>query len=36
MRRDIEVNNQLQKEGWIVLRFWGQDIMNSPQHVPIN
>jgi DNA mismatch endonuclease (patch repair protein) len=30
MRRDIEVNNQLQKEGWIVLRFWGQDIMNSP------
>lgn len=31
MKRDIEVNNQLQKEGWIVLRFWEKDIMNATQ-----
>lgn len=26
MQRDIEVTEALQKEGWIVLRFWGKDI----------
>lgn len=26
MRRDIEVNEQLKKDGWTVLRFWGKDI----------
>lgn len=26
MQRDIEVNNQLKKDGWIVLRFWGNEI----------
>ena len=26
MKRDIEVTNQLEKEGWIVLRFWDVDI----------
>ena len=23
MQRDIEVNSQLSKDGWINLRFWG-------------
>lgn len=27
MERDIEVNNSLENEGWIVLRFWGKDIL---------
>ena len=26
IQRDIEVNEQLKKEGWKVLRFWGKDI----------
>ncbi|EOS60472.1 DNA mismatch endonuclease Vsr [Firmicutes bacterium M10-2] len=26
MQRDIEVNEQLKKDGWTVLRFWGKDI----------
>ena len=26
IQRDIEVTEALQKEGWIVLRFWGKDI----------
>ena len=26
MRRDIEVNDILKSEGWVVLRFWGKDI----------
>ena len=26
IQRDIEVNEQLRKEGWKVLRFWGKDI----------
>lgn len=26
IERDNEVNAQLKKEGWIVLRFWGKDI----------
>ena len=26
IQRDIEVNEQLEKEGWKVLRFWGKDI----------
>lgn len=26
IQRDIEVNEQLQENGWIVLRFWGKDI----------
>lgn len=26
MQRDIEVTNYLKKNGWIVLRFWGNDI----------
>ena len=26
MARDIEVNQKLQEEGWIVLRFWGKEI----------
>ena len=26
MQRDIEVNQALESEGWVVLRFWGNDI----------
>ena len=26
IQRDKEVNKYLEKEGWIVLRFWGKDI----------
>lgn len=29
MERDIEVNKALESEGWIVLRFWGNDIKNN-------
>ena len=27
--RDIEVNNQLTQDGWVVLRFWGNDIKKN-------
>lgn len=27
MRRDRQVNRLLKKDGWIVLRFWGKDIL---------
>ncbi|MEG0835043.1 MAG: DUF559 domain-containing protein, partial [Christensenellaceae bacterium] len=26
IRRDMEVTQQLQDDGWVVLRFWGKDI----------
>jgi len=26
MKRDIEVNEALEAQGWVVLRFWGRDI----------
>jgi DNA mismatch endonuclease Vsr len=26
IERDIEVNNKLRNEGWLVLRFWGKEI----------
>lgn len=29
MQRDIEVTNKLQSEGWIVLRFWGNEIKKN-------
>ena len=29
MKRDIEVNQFLQNEGWLVLRFWGNDIKKN-------
>lgn len=29
MQRDIEVTNKLQSEGWVVLRFWGNDIKKN-------
>ena len=31
IQRDIEVTEQLKTEGWIVLRFWGKDIMKKTQ-----
>lgn len=30
--RDFEVNEQLQKEGWTVLRFWGKDILKNTEN----
>lgn len=29
--RDVEVTEKLQKDGWIVLRFWGKDILKNTQ-----
>lgn len=29
MERDREVNKKLQDDGWIVLRFWGNEIKND-------
>ena len=29
MERDIEVNTILQNEGWVVLRYWGNDIKKN-------
>lgn len=26
IQRDIEVNQKLQSEGWLVIRFWGEEI----------
>jgi DNA mismatch endonuclease (patch repair protein) len=30
IQRDKEVNEKLRSEGWIVLRFWGREIMRDP------
>ncbi len=30
IERDQEVNEALQNDGWIVLRFWGKDILKNP------
>ena len=30
MQRDVEVTRQLQADGWIVKRFWGNEIKNAP------
>ena len=29
MQRDIEVTEELQKQGWKVLRFWGKEIKKN-------
>ena len=29
MQRDVEVNEHLKSEGWLVLRFWGNDIKKN-------
>ena len=29
---DIEVTEKLQKEGWLVLRFWGREIQNNVEY----
>ena len=33
MERDAEVNQYLQKEGWLVLRFWGNEIKKRCGHM---
>jgi DNA mismatch endonuclease, patch repair protein len=30
MARDVEVTDHLQQQGWIVIRFWGHDILKKP------
>ncbi|MGQ0541710.1 MAG: very short patch repair endonuclease [Blastocatellia bacterium] len=30
IRRDREVNRNLRKEGWVVLRFWAKDLQKDP------
>ena len=30
IRRDVEVTKKLTEDGWIVLRFWGEEIKESP------
>ena len=32
IQRDIEVNEYLKNEGWIVLRFWGKDIEKNIEY----
>jgi DNA mismatch endonuclease (patch repair protein) len=29
--RDVEVNSKLTKEGYLILRFWGQEIEKDPE-----
>ena len=36
MQRDIEVNEQLQSTGWVVLRFWGKEIKENLQNCADN
>ncbi|MCQ2511784.1 MAG: very short patch repair endonuclease [Lachnospiraceae bacterium] len=31
IQRDIEVNERLHMDGWIVLRFWGKEIKKDPK-----
>lgn len=31
IQRDIEVTERLQSDGWIVLRFWGNEIKTAPE-----
>lgn len=31
MQRDIEVTKRLTDDGWMVLRFWGEEIKKSPE-----
>lgn len=30
MRRDREIDEALQRQGWAVIRFWGKDILKDP------
>jgi len=30
IQRDIEVTTELEKQGWLVLRFWGKTILKNP------
>lgn len=30
IQRDLEVNEYLEKDGWVVLRFWGKEIKKHP------
>lgn len=32
MARDAEVNENLKSNGWVVLRFWGDEIKNDVSH----
>ncbi len=32
IERDKEVTEKLESEGWVVLRFWGDEIKKNPSH----
>ncbi|MCF6184616.1 MAG: very short patch repair endonuclease [Bacteroidales bacterium] len=32
IERDEEVNLKLKKEGWVVLRFWGKEILKNTEN----
>lgn len=31
MKRDEEVNSKLKEQGWVVLRFWGKDVLHDTE-----
>ena len=33
MKRDLEVTEQLVSDGWIVLRYWGKDILSRTDEI---
>jgi|GEM_PF-2209114 len=33
IQRDLEVNHALEADGWLVLRFWGKEILKNPEGV---
>lgn len=32
MRHDKEVNEQLEKAGWLVIRFWANQVLKNPEY----
>lgn len=32
IQRDVQVNTRLKNEGWVVIRFWGNDIKKNTAH----
>ena len=32
MKHDHEVNKQLEKAGWLVLRFWSKQVLKNPEY----
>lgn len=32
VNHDIQINQQLEEKGWLVLRFWSKDILKNPDY----